>query len=211
MKNVLLVGFLLLFNLSAFSQFSNDDSHSISSANEQEGSLSGTPVAPVPAKRKPATTSSHQSEQPSEDNQAPSSGENDPMYLQSDDYFVSEEAFTNQPWIWVQLAKMTTKSTSGSKGEAEFLKVLDGNQIWTKFYFKTVPARKADIRLGTIFIGFNDQVENGIYSAPADKESARGGAWFLGKITDVSDLYKGYVTIAGNYKVSVNNMRILTR
>lgn len=36
----------------------------------------------------------------------------------------------------------------------------------------------------------------------------RNGQWFMGKIIETTDLYKGYVTEAGGYKVDVNNSRI---
>jgi hypothetical protein len=33
--------------------------------------------------------------------------------------------------------------------------------------------------------------------------------WFMAKITDISDLYKGYVTVSGGYKVNPKNLRVL--
>ena len=53
----------------------------------------------------------------------------DQHYLQSDDYFISEQPLQGNEWIYVKLAKMTTKPTAASKGEAEFFKVGDGNKL----------------------------------------------------------------------------------
>jgi hypothetical protein len=62
-----------------------------------------------------------------------------------------------------------------------------------------------------VIIGFNDNMRDDIYMPPDSKESSRGGSWFLGKITDLTDLYKGFVTIAGNYKLSPKNLRVLVK
>lgn len=49
---------------------------------------------------------------------------------------------------------------------------------------------------------------NGLYRAPDTKEEARNGAWFVAKITDVPDMYKGYVTVSGGYKVAFDALRV---
>jgi hypothetical protein len=33
----------------------------------------------------------------------------------------------------------------------------------------------------------------------------------MAKITDISDLFKGYVTVSGGYKVKINNLRAITK
>lgn len=135
----------------------------------------------------------------------------DEHFIQSDDYFISEEAFTSQAWIYVSLSKMVTPPSASTKREAEFMKISDGNKVWTKNYYKTAIAKKSDLKLGAVVIAFNDNMQNDVYAAPGSKESSRGGAWFIGKIIDMSDLYKGHVTVAGNYKVAPKNLRIITK
>jgi hypothetical protein len=135
----------------------------------------------------------------------------DEHFIQSDDYFISEESFTTQPWIYVSLAKMVTQPSASTKREAEFMKIHDGNKVWTKNYFSTAIAKKTDIKLGVVVIAFNDNQQIDVYSAPESKESSRGGAWFIAKIIDVTDLYKGFITVAGNYKVSPKNLRVIVK
>ena len=141
----------------------------------------------------------------------PSSGGEDEQFIQSDDYFIADEALTSQAWIWVSLAKMTSEPSSSSKHEAEMMKIRDGNKVWTKNYYRTAVARKSDLKIGTVVVAFNDNNRDDIYMAPDSKESSRGGSWFMGKVIDMTDLYKGYLTVAGNYKVSPKNMRILVK
>ena len=131
-------------------------------------------------------------------------------YLQPDDYFVSPTPLADQTYIYVYLAKMATPPRAGTKSEAQFMKVVDGNMLWTKHYWTSNLAGSPDLRLGTVVIAFNDRPDrNSVYGVPETKETARGGQWFMAKITDVSDTYKGYLTVSGNYKVDLRNLRVL--
>ena len=131
-------------------------------------------------------------------------------YMQPDDYFVSPTALTDETYIYVHLAKMATPPGPGTKSEAQFMKVVDGKMLWTNHYWTSTLAISPDLRLGRVVIAFNDRPDNNsVYTPPATKELARGGQWFMARITDVSDLYKGYVTVSGNYKVSLGNLRVV--
>jgi hypothetical protein len=133
----------------------------------------------------------------------------DDHFIQKDDYFVSPVALEKNPYIYLSLAKMVTEPSVRSKGEAEFFKVIDGSTIWTKFYFQSRIAQDGDIRLGTLVIVHEGRTDESVYLAPETKEGARGGSWFMAKVTDVSDLYRGHITVSGNYKISLRNLRIL--
>lgn len=132
----------------------------------------------------------------------------DKHYIQADDYFITDEEFTSQEWIYVHLAKMKTPATAETKNEAEFMKVKDGNDVWTKNFWQTRIATADDLKLGTVVIILDLQGDKGTYSAPRTKDDARQGTWFMAKITDVSDLYKKYVTVSGGYKVNLDGMRV---
>jgi hypothetical protein len=135
-------------------------------------------------------------------------GAEDEHFIQSDDYFVAKEDLGRHSYIYVSLAKMVTPPSAGSKYEGEFMKVHDGQNIWTSYIWQTRTASKNELKLGMHFIAFHDNNERGIYQAPNKKDRARGGTWWYAKITDMSDAYKGYVTVSGNYKVALNNIRI---
>jgi hypothetical protein len=132
----------------------------------------------------------------------------DAHFIQSDDYFISNEELGGHSYIYVNLAKMTSPPSSGSKYEGEFMKVSDGQNKWTRHIWQSRIATSSELRIGLHVIAFNDNSRNSIYQAPDKKDRARGGAWFYAKITDISDTYKGFVTVSGNYKVGLNNIRI---
>lgn len=133
----------------------------------------------------------------------------DSHFIQGDDYFIQRHGLENRTWIWVELSKMVTAPTSNTKGEAEFMKIKDGKNYWTSHYWQTRIASQGELRLGLQVIAFNDHRRNDVYGAPEKKDRARGGSWFMAKITDMSDMYKGYVTVSGNYKVSLQNLRVI--
>jgi len=133
----------------------------------------------------------------------------DEHYLQPNDYFIAESQLEGHEWIYVRLAKMVTAPSAATKGEGEFFRISDGTQVWTKNYWKSIRGSKADLRLGTVIICYEGRQDVDVYREPESKESARGNAWFMARITDTSDLYKGYVTVSGGYKVSPANIRVI--
>lgn len=133
----------------------------------------------------------------------------DSHFIQPDDYFIQRHGLEGHTWIWVELAKMVNAPSGNTKGEGEFMKVRDGKNYWTSHYWQTRIASQNELRLGLVVIAFNDHRRNDVYGAPEKKDRARGGSWFMAKITDTSDLYKGYVTVSGNYKVSLQNLRVI--
>ncbi|HPR36312.1 MAG TPA: hypothetical protein PLT13_01850 [Spirochaetota bacterium] len=140
---------------------------------------------------------------------APVSAE-DNHYLDDEHYFISKEKLSGG-WINVALATMKTPASAETKNEAEFLTVTDGEEIWTKFYYKTRVLKKEEIKKGVVVISLEAGDEDGAYRAPESKDEAIGGSWFMAKITDLSDMYKGYVTVSGGYKVRLDNMRVVIK
>jgi len=172
------------------------------------------PPAPASEPAEPAEPRDDPPPKPRESREsrpAPSRGGDDAHFIQSDDYFINNEGLGNHSYIYVHLAKMVTPPNSGSKGEGEFMKVSDGQNQWTSYIWQSRIASTNELKLGMQVIAFNDNNQNGIYHAPKKKDRARGGQWFLAKITDMSDSYKGFLTVSGNYKVGLHNIRIPIR
>ncbi len=141
----------------------------------------------------------------------PSRGpDDDEHWFQPDDYLISDRAFGGQGYIYVTLAKMRVAPTATSKNEAQFFRIHDGKDIWTAHWWKTRPATQADLALGNEVICFEGHSKDGAYRGPSDKDNARGSHWFLGRITDTSDLYKGMVKVA-NYHCTPDALRVAVR
>ncbi len=135
----------------------------------------------------------------------------DDHYIQADDYFIAEEELGSKTYIYVYIAKMVTPPTKDTKNEAKFMRVRDSKEAWTKVYWKTRIATKADIKLGAVMICFDGDNEDDVNMPPEDKDQARNWNWWMAKITDTSDLHKGFVTVAGGEKVSLNALRVAVK
>lgn len=135
----------------------------------------------------------------------------DRQFVQSDDYFIAENEYSGDSYIYVSIAKLQQAPTKETKDEGKFLQVPDGKEIWTKYYWKTRIAAEADLKIGTIVIMAEVSGDESIYRAPENKDEARTTRWFMAKIVDVSDLYKGFVTVSDGYKVSKDAMRVIVK
>lgn len=140
---------------------------------------------------------------------SPVFAEDDDHYIDSEHYFITKEKL-KQGWIYVSLATMKTPATAQTKNEAEFITVKDGEEVWTKFYYKTRILKKEEIKVGVEVI-MCEIGEDEAYRAPVEKDEALQATWFMAKITDISDMYKGYVTVSGGYKIRLDNMRVVVK
>lgn len=135
---------------------------------------------------------------------APGVGE-DVHFIQADDYFVSDSAYESG-WIRPVLAKMKQPPVAGTKNEAQFFLVNEAKDLWTAHFWRTRLAVQTDMAVGNLLVCFEGNSVDDVYRAPANKEQARTGAWFLGRVTDVSDLFKNVVSIA-QYKCGLDAAR----
>jgi hypothetical protein len=132
----------------------------------------------------------------------------DDHYIQPDDYFISDRPLEGHSWIRINVAKMIEAPGPNTNGEAKFLRVHDGKEIWTRNFWKSRIAAESEIKLGAVAIMF-DYSSGDIYIPPKQRDDARTHNWFMAKITDTSTLYKGHVLVSGGYNVSKKNIRLI--
>lgn len=137
-----------------------------------------------------------------------STGDN--HYIDSDVIFVSSEPFKGSGWIYVKTARVVTPPSAKTKNEGQYMIISDGEEIWTKYHWKTRIASEKELKIGLVIIAF-ERGEDGLYHSPEDKSQALSYSWFMAKITDLSDKHKGYVTVSGGYKISLENIRVTVK
>lgn len=134
--------------------------------------------------------------------------DDDAHFVQTDDFFIGDSQLGGHSYIYVSLAKMITAPKSATRDEGEFMKVRDGQTKWTPNIWQSRIAVPEELKFGQNVLMFHDNIVDNIYRAPKRKEQARGGAWWYARITDLTDTYKGYVTVSGNYKVALTAIRV---
>lgn len=135
----------------------------------------------------------------------------DSHYINTDEYFISENALDKGQWIYVKLAKMTTPASEKTKMEAEFLTIPDGRTMWTKYYYKTKVVKHDKLKIGDLVIVMDMLGDNNAYRAPQNEDEARNTAWFLARVTDMNSAYKGYITVSGGYNITLDNLRSIVK
>jgi hypothetical protein len=148
----------------------------------------------------------------SNSNPAPAAptGNADAHYIQPTDYFFMAEPFGSTQWETVYLGKMTIAPTPETKNQAQFLNTSSGITEWAKWWVNTRIANRSELQLGTEVIFF-DVTDTDIYRAPYNNQEARSYGWAISRITDTSELFKGYVMVGGGYKISEKNIRVIVK
>lgn len=136
-------------------------------------------------------------------------GNMDAHFIQPDDYFYLTNLWDERGYVYVTLGKMVNPPSPQSKNEASFLSVSEGKEEWAKWWCKTRIATRADLRVGAMVIFFVSNNDGVTSSAPDNLPDSRSGIWCMGKITDVSELYKGRIMVAGSEVVSEKNVRVV--
>jgi len=138
------------------------------------------------------------------------SSKEDAHWIQADDYFVAHRAF-EKGWLTVDIAKMKEPAKPADKGEALFFVIEDGRDQRSAFFYRTRPAVQADLVLGNTLICFDRNKKDHVYRGPTSKDSARPGGWWMAKVTDLSDLGKGYAQLAGSYHCAPDALRAIVK
>ena len=133
-------------------------------------------------------------------------GATDAHFIEADDVFVAERPL-EKAWVSVHLAKMQQAPSAETKNEGRFTKVYDGKELWSRYFWRTRPAVATDLVVGNQVICFDSNKQGDVYRAPRDQSNARRGSWWLARIDDVSDSYKGVVTVARSYHCAAEALR----
>ena len=136
----------------------------------------------------------------------------DEHYIDDDVIFVSKDAFSGSNWINISPAKVMTPATAKTKNEGQYMLVQSGDEIWTKNSWKTRIAKESELKIGLVIIAFDRRDDEGVCQPPEDKEQAlRDIGWYMAKITDMSNKYRGYINLSGGWKVAIEDIRVITK
>ena len=108
----------------------------------------------------------------------------------------------------VLLSSLVTAPSDTTKGEGEYMVLMDGQKIWAKYQYRTRQAIKEDLKVGTIVI-VADKNNEGLYQIPENRAEVVRIGWFMGTITDLTDLYKNEVSVSGEFRVQPDALRVI--
>jgi len=137
------------------------------------------------------------------------SAETDKQFVQSDEVFLGDGAFTDQDWMYTYLAKELKAASKDTKYETQVQTYADNKTQWTKNAWKTKIATAKDLKEGALVICLDARDADDVYRVPANRAEALDSYWFIARITDLSDLFKDIVTVSGGYRVNKAAVRIV--
>ncbi len=132
-------------------------------------------------------------------------------FLYEEDYFISDTALDINPWIRVYPGKMLKPATEETQMQAEFLMLPNGETMLTQYFYTTKIADTEELKIDDVVICFEAAGNNNACRAPKNEEEARTLPWLMAKISDISTLDKGYVTLSNGMKTELDNIRIITK
>ena len=136
----------------------------------------------------------------------------DEHYVDDNIIFISKDAFSGSGYIWVSPSTVMEEPSAKTKNEGQYMIIQSGTEIWTKNAWKTVIASEKDLKVGTIVIFYSGREIDDVRQPPEDKEQAQAEhGWVMAKVTDMSNKYRGYLTLSGGWKVAMEDFRIIVK
>lgn len=132
----------------------------------------------------------------------------DAHFVQVDDYFVMEQPLAGQGFVYSALGKMLTAPAPKTDNKGKFRRLPDNQELWTQYYTKTRIAQAADYVLNKEVFFSNYLDSYGNYRAPESLAEAQNGWWMKARVSDISELHKGFLTVSGGYRVNLNALRV---
>ncbi|MBW6514163.1 MAG: hypothetical protein K0B87_05345 [Candidatus Syntrophosphaera sp.] len=132
----------------------------------------------------------------------------DAHFVYVDDYFIMEEPLTDQSYVYAAVAKMVVAPSPATDNRGKFRRLMDNQEVWTRYYAKTRIATRADMIVDkeVFFLNYLDSYGN--YRAPESLSETQNSWWFKARVSGTADLHRGFLTIGGGYNVSLNALRV---
>jgi hypothetical protein len=115
---------------------------------------------------------------------------------------------------YVTLARMLQPASDATRGEAHFLAVGAsganhpiGQRFWSRYFWRTRMATPEDAVVGKVVFVLDQTGDDAVHRPPTSRDEALQSAWFMGTVTDLSEMYKQQVQV-GDAKVNVNALRV---
>lgn len=133
----------------------------------------------------------------------------DNHFIQADDFFVMEDPLGSNTWVYTAMAKMSTAPSSETDNQAQFLRIMDGQSLWSRHWAYTRKATAEDIALGKQVIFLDVTNDDDVYRSPESNQEARTSWWLTSRIVDLTNLFRGQVMVGGGLNVRTDALRVI--
>ena len=137
-------------------------------------------------------------------------GQEDAHYLTDSHWIFADKPLPDRNFIYANVGAVIEPPSRRTKNQGHFLDVRTGEALWSGHAWRTRPAGERDVRVGD-FVAMVHIGDRGLYRAPKSREEAMGRRWWIAKVVDTSEMFKGVIGVAGGYKVSLDAARVIQR
>lgn len=137
-------------------------------------------------------------------------GDEDAHYLTNSHWIFADKPLPDRGYIYASVGAVIEPPSRRTKNQGHFLDVRTGEALWSGHAWRTRPAGERDVRVGD-FVAMAHIGDRGLYRAPKSREEAMGRRWWIAKVVDTSEMFKGVIGVAGGHKVSVDAARVIRR
>lgn len=135
-------------------------------------------------------------------------GAEDAEFLKPEHWMIGTDPLPKEGYATVRVALAIQPPSPQTRNEGEFLTTHNAERLWTPHAWRTRLATPADVKLGAYVIALDATGDDSVYRAPASRKEALTFNWFVAKVTDTSEAFKGVVTVSGGYRVAVSSLRV---
>lgn len=134
-------------------------------------------------------------------------GAEDAQFVKPEHWLLADGPLPANSYVSAHLAYAIKAPSAATGNEGEFLITHNGERKWSKHAWRTRPATAADVKLGAHVVVF-DTTDDSVYRGPKSRNETLSGNWFIAKVTDTSEMFKGVVTVSGGYRAVVKDLRV---
>ena len=131
----------------------------------------------------------------------------DEHFLSPEHYIIASKPLPDKNYIYAAVGAPVQEPSPQTNNEGHFVNLHTGEITWTGHAWKTRPATQADLKPGVYAFVLHKR-QGGTYVKPSERTQALSDRWWIMKITDTSQLYRGTVGVAGGYTVSADAIRV---
>ena len=135
------------------------------------------------------------------------SGAEDHQFVRADHWIVANKPLPEKNYIQASVGVAVALPSPETKNQGHFIRVNNGKILWTQHAWRTRPATEADLQIGRYAFMPHTQKDK-VYQIGKDRAATIGRRWWIAKITDTSEAFKGVITVSGGYKVALTSMRV---
>jgi len=132
----------------------------------------------------------------------------DKHFLSSSHYHIAKKPLPEKGYDLIHVGLAIAPPAATRQGEGHYYNAKTGRPLWTAHAWLSRPATQQDLTVGRHVI-YASKRKGGLHVPVASRQESLHQQWYVAKLVDTSQLYKGVVTTSQGHDVSLEALRVL--